>query len=83
MDTCCNESDVLFTKDQKCVESRVICMFGERKSCVSQGHYNLLCSHHSCCIFMSDDLFCWIEFLGKHLGPVYELCNTGIESIFQ
>lgn len=52
----------------------------EGKSCVSPGHDNSLCSHHSCGVFMSDGLFCWIRFLGKHLGPDSSRGNTGVGS---
>lgn len=34
----------------------------------SQGHYNSLCSHHSCGVFMSDGLFAGLGFWGSVQG---------------
>lgn len=66
--------------DHRWVQILGICVFGEGKNCVSQGHYNVLCSHHSCGVFMSDGLFCWIRFLGKQLWMACELSDPEIDS---
>lgn len=62
----------------ECESVEFVCL-GKGKSCVSQGHYNSLGSHHSCGVFMSDGLFCWIRFLGKRLGLGYKQSDTGID----
>lgn len=79
---CCPETDVTVAGDHRWVQISGICVFGKGRSCVSQGHYNSLRSHHSRGVFMSDGLFCWIRFLAKHLGSVYKQNNTEREFVF-
>lgn len=62
-----------------------ICVFEKGEGCgggvgvTSQGHYNSLCSHHSCGVFMSDGLFGWIGFLGKRSGLVLQHQRSSTE----
>lgn len=50
--------------DYRWVQISGICVFGERRSCVSQGHYNSLCSHHSYGCFLPAGLGFWRSDVG-------------------
>lgn len=50
--------------DYRWVQISGICVFGERRSCVSQGHYNSLRSHHSYGCFLPAGLGFWRSDVG-------------------